>query len=230
MTDPAVGAAMRRQNDGVLQFVERPTLRWLAGVMPAWVSPDLLTATGFAGMVVAAVGYGLASRDPAMLWLASAGLLVNWFGDSLDGTLARTRDIERPAYGFFIDNTIDVLEYAVFAVGMGLSGYLRWELVFAALAAFYMIMLIELIKARATNVLQISFGGVGLTEVRAVFIVLNAVMFFVSPTLFSIAGVTTTYPNVISALWIAVQVTTYLVVMITTLRELAAKDPPRRAP
>jgi archaetidylinositol phosphate synthase len=230
VTDPTIGAALRRQNDGILQFIERPTLRWLAGRMPARVSPDMLTAIGFAGMVIAAVGYGLASRDPAMLWLASAGLLINWFGDSLDGTVARVRGIERPRYGFFLDNSVDVLEYAVFAIGMGLSGYLRWELAFAGLAAFYMMMLIELINARATDVLQIAFAGVGLTEVRAVFIVLNAVMFFVPPTPFSIAGVTTTYPNVISALWIMIQVATYLVVMIKTLRTLAAKEPPRRAP
>ena len=226
MTDPTIGAAVRRQNDGILQFIERPTLRWLAVTMPAWVSPDMLTAAGFAGMVVAAAGYGLASRNSAMLWLASAGLMINWFGDSLDGTVARVRGIERPRYGFFIDNSTDVLEYAVFAVGMGLSGYLRWELAFAGLAAFYMMMLIELIKARATDVLQIAFAGVGLTEVRAVFIVLNAVMVFVPPTPFSIAGVTTTYPNVISALWIVIQVATYIVVMVKTARSLAAKEPP----
>ncbi len=184
MTEPAIGAAMQRQNDGILQFIERPTLRWLAGAMPAWVSPDMLTAIGFGGMVIAAAGYGLASRNPAMLWLASAGLLVNWFGDSLDGTVARVRGTERPRYGFFIDNTTDVLEYAIFTVGMGLSGYLRWELAFAGLAAFYMMMLIELIKARVTDVLQIAIAGVGLTEVRAVFIILNVVMFFVPPRLF----------------------------------------------
>jgi phosphatidylglycerophosphate synthase len=190
----------------------------------------MLTATGFGGMVITAAGYGLASRNPAMLWLASAGLLVSWFGDSLDGTVARVRGIERPRYGFFIDNATDVLEYTIFAVGMGLSGYLRWELALAGLAAFYLVMLIELIKVRVTDVLQIAIAGVGLTEIRAVFILLNAVMFFVPPTPFSIAGVTTTYPNVISAFWTTLQVATYLVIMITTLRALAATEPPRRAP
>ena len=225
---PAVDP-LRRRNEGVLQFLERPALRWLSASLPGWVTPDMLTATGFAGGIIAAAGYALAAQNPAMLWIASAGILVNWFGDSLDGNVARVRGIERPAYGFFLDNTTDVLEYAVFAVGMGLSGYVRWELVLATLAAFYMMMLLELIKARVTNVFQISFAGVGLTEVRALFILVNLVMYFIPPEPFVIVGVTTTYPNVISALWIAIQGATFLVIMFQTLRELAVQDPPRRA-
>jgi phosphatidylglycerophosphate synthase len=197
--------------------------------MPRWVTPDMLTAIGFFGAVISATGYFLAASDPTMLWLASAGIVVNWFGDSLDGNLARARGIERPVYGFFIDNCVDVLEYALFSVGMGLSGYVRWDFVLAALAAFYMMMLLGLIKARATNVFQIAFAGVGLSEVRCGFILVNAVMYFVPPQKFMIAGVTTTYPNVISMIWIATQVATFLITAIKTLRDLAAVDPPKRA-
>jgi len=216
-----------RQNRSILQFLERPALRFLSAAMPAWVTPEMLTGVGFLGAAFSAAGYALAARDPDMLWLASAGIAANWFGDSLDGTLARARGIERPAYGFFLDNIVDVLEYAVFALGMGLSGYVRWELVLAALAALYMMMLLGLIKAAATNVFQIAFAGVGLTEVRCGFVVVNAVMYFTPPHEIVFGGVKTSYPNVISAAWITLQLGTFLVGAIYTLRELAVQDPPK---
>ena len=230
ISSPQLGATqepLRRQNDGVLQFLERPALRWLSAAMPRWVTPDMLTGFGFFGMVVAAAGYAFAAYALAMLWVASLGIVINWFGDSLDGNVARARGIERPAYGFFIDNTTDVLEYAVFAVGMGLSGLVRWELVLGALAAFYMMILLGLIKSRVMNVFQISFGGMGLTEVRVAFIFINTLMYLIPPKPFVIFGIMTTYPNIISASWIAVQLTTFLVVMHKTMRHLAAQDPPK---
>jgi archaetidylinositol phosphate synthase len=219
---------VRRHNEGILQFLERPTLRWLALAMPRWVTPDMLTGFGFIGGLIAAAGYALARQDPGMLWIASLGIAINWFGDSLDGNVARIRKIERPAYGFFLDNTVDILEYAIFAVGFGLSGYVRWELVLSTLAAFYMMMLLGLIKSRVINVFQISFGGMGLTEVRVAFILFNVLMYFIPPKPFGIFGVETTYPNVMSALWITVQLATFLWVMRQTLRQLAAADPPKR--
>jgi phosphatidylglycerophosphate synthase len=161
-----------------------------------------------------------------MLWVASAGIAMNWYGDSLDGNVARARGIERPRYGFFLDNAVDVIEYAIFAVGIGLSGYIRWELVLGTLAAFYMMMLLGLIKSRVTDVFQISFGGMGLTEVRVAFVLVNAVMYFLPPTPFAIGSIVTTYPNVISALWIIVQVATFVVVTVDTLRLLHVQDPP----
>jgi archaetidylinositol phosphate synthase len=219
---------LQRRNEGLFQFLELPALRWLAISMPRWVTPDMLTGVGFLGGVVAAAGYALSAANPAMLWLASAGIALNWFGDSVDGTLARVRGIERPGYGFFIDNTTDILEYAVFAVGFGLSGYVCWELVLGTLAVFYAMMLFELIKARVTNVFQIAIAGVGLTEVRLGFIAVNAVMYWVPPQPLAIGGLSTTYPNILSALWIATQVVTFLVLMATTLRELALREPPVR--
>jgi archaetidylinositol phosphate synthase len=219
---------LRRHNEGVLQFLERPTLRWLSAAMPLWVTPDMLTGFGFVGSLIAAAAYALSPYALGMLWLASLGIAINWFGDSLDGNVARARGIERPAYGFFVDNATDILEYAVFAVGMGLSGLVRWELVLASLSAFYMMMLLGLIKSRVMNVFQISFGGMGLTEVRVVFILVNALMYFAPPTPFGILGVVTTYPNVISALWITAQLLTFLAITYKTMRQLAALEPPKR--
>jgi phosphatidylglycerophosphate synthase len=217
---------LRRHNEGILQVLERPTLRWLSATIPSWVSPDMLTALGFLGGLIAAGGYALAAIDARMLWVASAGIVINWYGDSLDGNVARARGIERPRYGFFLDNAVDAVEYAIFAVGMGLSGYVRWELVLAALAAFYALMLLGLLKSRVMDVFQISFGGMGLTEVRLAFILVNAAMYFVPPTQFAIGHIETTYPNIISAFWIGTQVVTFVVVTTSTLRVLRAQDPP----
>jgi archaetidylinositol phosphate synthase len=219
---------LHRQNRGVLQIIERPALRWLAAAMPQWVTPDMLTGTGFLGSVLAAIGYALARDHPTMLWLASAGFLVNWFGDSLDGNLARLHQIERPDYGFFIDNATDVLEYTIFAIGMGLSGYIPWELVLGALCAFYMMMLLELIKAQVTKVFQIAFGGIGLTEVRFGFIVLNTLMYFYRPVPLLGTNEFTNYAALITILWIGMQVTTFIVVTRTTLCDLATQDPSKR--
>ena len=221
-----VNGRLQRHNEGILQVLERPALRWLSATMPGWVTPDMLTAFGFLGSLIAAAGYALAAYEPGMLWVASAGIAINWYGDSLDGNVARARGIERPRYGFFLDNAVDVVEYAIFAVGMGLSGYVRWELVLAALAAFYAMMLLGLLKSRVMDVFQISFGGMGLTEVRVAFILVNAMMYFVPPRPFAIGSVVTTYPNVISAFWIATQVITFVIVTIGTLRVLYVQDPP----
>ena len=98
---------LQRVNDSVLGALERPALAWMAVRLPAAVVPDHLTAFGAVGAVLTAAGYVLSRRSLSWLWLACAGLFINWLGDSLDGTLARLRHIERPRYGFFIDHTSD---------------------------------------------------------------------------------------------------------------------------
>src|SRR5215813_2715507 len=83
-----VNGRLRRHNEGILQVVERPALRWLSATMPGWITPDMLTALGFFGSLIAAGGYALAPYRPWMLWVASAGIAINWYGDSLDGNVA----------------------------------------------------------------------------------------------------------------------------------------------
>ena len=95
----------QRSNEGLLQPLERPALLWIVQRMPNWVTPNFLTGIGFLGACLAAGSYVLSRWQPAFLWISSFGLIVNWFGDSLDGSLARFRKIERPRYGFFLDQT-----------------------------------------------------------------------------------------------------------------------------
>ena len=123
----------QRVNDILLGPLERPALQWLAGHMPAWMNPDILTGIGMLGAAVVFAGYTLSNAHPAYLWLANLGFVINWFGDSLDGTLARYRHIERPKYGFFIDHTMDALSEVLVVAGLGLSPYVSFEIAMLAL-------------------------------------------------------------------------------------------------
>jgi len=146
--------------------VERPLVGWLAAKLPAAVTPDHLTLTGFVGAVVCGIGYAASWWSPIWLWLASAGLIVNWFGDSLDGTLARFRRIERPRYGFFIDNTTDFLSLLCVFFGLGISPYMRFSIACLGLVAYYMASFFNLIRSIDTQVIQIGYYGIGPTEIR----------------------------------------------------------------
>jgi archaetidylinositol phosphate synthase len=153
--------------------VERPLVGWLAAKLPVVVTPDHLTLIGFAGALICGLAYGASWISPAFLWLASAGLIINWFGDSLDGTLARFRKIERPRYGFFIDNTTDLLSQICIFLGFGVSPYMRFDVACLGLAVYYIVSFFNLIKAMHSHVIKIGFFGIGPTEIRLGFICYN---------------------------------------------------------
>jgi phosphatidylglycerophosphate synthase len=219
---------LQRTNTGWLEPVERPALAWLVQRMPASVTPDHLTALGFAGSITTFAGFALSALHPAWLWVASFGLVVNWFGDSLDGSLARFRKIERPNYGYFLDNSIDLVMQFLLALGFGISGYIRWELCFLVLSIFLMMSVLTLLRAKISGVFQLSYGGVGPTEMRVLFILLNAMMYFFPPQPISLLGLQMTYPNWLSLIWSVFALATFLWTMTSQIRELAIQDPPRR--
>ena len=111
----------QRIQTSILSKAEKKALNWLAARQPAWVTSDMLTAVGCVGTVLIALGYALSGKDVYFLWLATLGLFVNWYGDSLDGTLARYRGTQRPTYGFFVDHMVDCMSEVVMFVGLGLS-------------------------------------------------------------------------------------------------------------
>jgi archaetidylinositol phosphate synthase len=220
-------ATQQRTNTGWLEPLERPALATLASKMPAWVTPDTLTAIGFAGSLITFGGYAVAGRDTKWLWIASAGLVVNWFGDSLDGTLARYRKIERPRYGYFLDNAIDLVMQFLLAAGIAISGYIRADLCFVALSVFLMMSVLSLLRASISGVFQLSYGGIGPTEMRVMFILLNAVMYFFPPQPISLLGLQMTYPSWLSLTWSSVALATFAFSMLSDIRRLAIEDPPR---
>jgi archaetidylinositol phosphate synthase len=168
----------RRVNDILLGPLERPALAWLADHMPAWVTPDLCTAIGVIGALGIMVSYAMSRISPDYLWLASIGFIINWFGDSLDGTLARHRHIERPRFGFFIDHTADAFNETMIVLGLGLTPYIRFDLSCLALSFYLLLSVFVFIHMHTVGDFKISFGKVGPTEVRVVMILFNAAMVF----------------------------------------------------
>ena len=216
--------ASLRRTGSFLSPWERPLLIWIAARLPSWLSPDGLTAIGFAGALVCAGGYALGSRTPWALALASLGLLINWFGDSLDGTLARVRRIERPRYGYFLDNSLDMLEQLLIAAGLACSGYVRSDVSFFALAALLMMSSLSALKACVAPVHQMAYGGFGLTELRLAGLVANGVLFLFPPSRVGAFGLPLTYPNIGLLAWSLATLAMFVISVWADARQLAAED------
>lgn len=167
----------QRVNNILLGPLERPALQWLAARAPAWVTPDLLTGIGFAATVVIFFSYALTNLDKGFLWLASLGFVINWFGDSLDGTLARARGIERPRYGFFVDHVIDAFGEVLVFLGVGLSPYVNFNIASVALIGYLLLSILVYITTYVNGVFRISYIRLGPTEMRVIAILANTVVF-----------------------------------------------------
>ncbi len=211
-----------RVNKILLGPLERPALAWLAKKMPAWVTPDTLTVTGFLGTILVAVSYVLTNQHHAFLWLASLGLVINWFGDSLDGTLARYRNIERPRYGFFVDHAMDGLGEVLVMFGVALSPFVDFRLALVALVSYMLMANLVYITTYVRGEFRISYIGLGPTEARVVLIVTNMLVFFVgNPQVQTKIGTYTVYDFVIFALALLLY-SIYLVMTVVNARQLAA--------
>jgi phosphatidylglycerophosphate synthase len=176
--------AHKRINDILLGPLERPALQWLAAHMPSWMTPDILTIIGIFGAVVIFAGYVLSNIHSGFLWLATIGFIINWFGDSLDGTLARYRKIERPKYGFFVDHTVDAFSQLLMFGGLGLSPFISFELALLALVGYLLMSILVYVDTYVTGVFKISYGKFGPTEMRAIAVILNiALLYFGVPTI-----------------------------------------------
>ncbi len=168
-----------RINDILLGPLERPAIAWLVKHMPYWVTSDMLTILGFAASILIGTSYYLTNINVNFLWLASAGFFLNWFGDSLDGNLARYRKIERPRYGFFIDHTIDTISEVIIFIGIGLSPYVDFKLALIALAGYQCMANLVYITTSVKGEFKISYGSLGPTEIRALAIIGNAIIYFI---------------------------------------------------
>src|SRR5262245_27142780 len=127
-----------REQTSLLAPVERVCLAWLARQMPDWVTPDKLTLLGFAAMFVAGASYAAARWWAPALLMVNLMLAVNWFGDSLDGTLARFRNKQRPKYGFYVDHIVDAFGILFVLCGLALSGYMSWIVALAVLVTYFL--------------------------------------------------------------------------------------------
>ena len=178
---PSADVILARVHDSWLRPLELPTLSWLVRQIPDAIKPDYLTIIGVIGAFVCGTSYWASSLSPKCLWLASTGLIVNWLGDSLDGSLARFRKIERPRYGFFVDNSADIVSDACIFLGLGASPYMRFDIACLALLSFYIASLFTLIRAITCKVFQIGYYGIGPTEIHLGLICYNIYLLTIGP-------------------------------------------------
>jgi len=178
MTDQAKFQDSKRIQESFLAPIEKVALLKLASWMPHWVNPDHLTSIGFLSMILSGLSYYLARHEPAYLFLASFFIVINWFGDSLDGTLARYRKKLRPRYGYYIDHMIDALGTFTLTLGIGLSGYMDLTVAFLLLIAYYLLSIQSYLATAVFREFRISFWKLSPTEVRLLLIAGNAYAFF----------------------------------------------------
>ena len=157
---------------------ERTVLLWLAARIPAYINSDHLTLLGFEAMLLAGCSYALARWNAAGLLLATFWLAVNWFGDSLDGTLARVRNCQRPRYGFYVDHMIDSFGALFLMAGLGASNYIDWRIAMSMLGAFLLLSIETYLAAYTLGVFRLSFAKFGPTEIRILLGIGNLVLFF----------------------------------------------------
>jgi len=162
-----------RQQTSILAPLERAALRGLASRMPMWVNSDHLSLLGLVAMFLAGVCYAASGRNPLLLHAVNVCILLNWFGDSLDGTLARYRNCQRPRYGFYVDHIIDTFGTTFLIVGLAISGYISERVAAGTLIVFLMLAINSYLAAYSLSVFKISHGKLGPTEIRLVLIIGN---------------------------------------------------------
>jgi phosphatidylglycerophosphate synthase len=170
-----------RKQVSMLARVEKRTLIWLAERLPAWVNSDHLTVLGFLAMTAAGLGYWAAGYDNRVLLAVIAALAVNWFGDSLDGTVARVRNRLRPRYGFYVDHITDAIGTSFLMGGLALSGYME-PFIALGLLIVYLLLSIEVYLTTYTiGAFHLSFWSFGPTELRLLLCIGNLALYFHGP-------------------------------------------------
>ena len=170
-----------RIQTSVLNAMEKKVLVWLAERQPKWMTSDILTYIGTFGAMVIAAGYILSAWNINFLWLSSLGFIINWYGDSLDGTLARVRKTQRPIYGYYIDHTIDAINEVMIFVGVGLSGLMHLNIALLALVMYFLMTINVSINAHLKKEFKLTYAKMGPTEFRIIMIVINTLFALIRP-------------------------------------------------
>jgi phosphatidylglycerophosphate synthase len=168
-----VFAPARRVNQSLTASLEKRALLWMAERSPAWLTSDQLTLLGLGAQIGAGVFYAVSRFNRYALLLAILCLALNWFGDSMDGTLARVRRQQRPRYGFYVDHMVDIFGSVALMCGLGCSGFLHWQTAIAMLIAFLLLSSESYLATYTLSCFQLSQGIFGPTEIRILLIIGN---------------------------------------------------------
>jgi len=198
----------------------------LAARLPGWILPDHLTVLGLVAATGIAAAYCLSGRHPAWLAVAALGLVVHWLADSLDGTLARVRRIQRPRYGFYLDHICDA--YATFAIGigLGLSPYMLLAVSLAIVVGYLVLSINVYLETHVLGEFRYGYGRVGPTEARAMLIVLNLTAVFTRGLPFDGFGIGMTVFDVVGVAAALGMVALVSIRVRRNLRTLGRLEPP----
>lgn len=167
-----------RIQTSILNGVEKKALAFLADRQPRWMTSNILTGIGTFGAIVISLGYILSQININYLWLSSLGFVINWYGDSLDGTLARVRNKQRPIFGYYIDHTVDIINELLIFLGLGLSGLICFDLSLFILIVYMMLTLNVSINAHLKKEFKLTYAKLGPTEFRVLAIIFNTVCIY----------------------------------------------------
>jgi len=217
-----------RSKEFLLARHEGRVLDWIARRLPSRVMPDHLTVMGVLAAFGIAGAYLLSNGDRAWLWAASALLVVHWLGDSLDGTLARVRRIERPKYGYYLDHLVDALATAVIGLGLGLSPWMLLAVGLAIVVAYLVLSINTYLETYAFGVFTLGYGRLGPTEARLGLIVLNTLIALGVGLGFEVGGLGLTVLDVIGLAIAGLMAAGLAGRAARNLRVLAAQEPAGR--
>jgi len=214
-----------REPSFLLAKPEKRLLTWIASRLPKWILPDDLTALGVLAAIGVAVAYQLANDSLSWLWVASGLLVVQWFGDSLDGTLARVRKIERPTYGYYIDHLVDAIATAAIGIGLGLSPLMLLSIGTLIVVAYLILSINVYLESYAFGRFSIGYGLIGPTEVRLILVALNTAVALGAGLDFVLVDLRLTLFDVIGLGIAAVMIVLLVGRAARNLHELAKKEP-----
>jgi archaetidylinositol phosphate synthase len=224
---PELGKAVEAERTGgfLLAVPEMRLLRWIAARLPRWILPDDLTLLGVLAAFGVCAAYQLSNNDSAWLWAASGLLVVQWVGDSLDGTLARVRKIERPTYGYYIDHVVDAVATAAIGIGLGLSPLMLLSIGTLIVVGYLILSINVYLESYAFGRFNIGYGFVGPTEVRLILIAINTAVALGWGLSFHAFDLRLTALDIFGLAVITVMAAVLIVRVTKNLRELARQEP-----
>ncbi|MDD3474715.1 MAG: CDP-alcohol phosphatidyltransferase family protein [Candidatus Dojkabacteria bacterium] len=203
-------------NTAITAKAEEKAKEFICPRIPKWIGPDHLTIIGVIGIVITSVGFILGFFNRYWIVAIPIGLIINWFGDSFDGSIARYRKRTRPNYGYYIDKIVDAVVLMILALGIGLSGFVKIEIALLFLAMYLGLMLHVDLITHVENKSQNSFGLVGPTEIRIVGVFASIVMFFMPVNYYNIYGhILTQYDFIV----LGVAVIMFFILLVSIIKE-----------
>ena len=223
MSASAVESA--REPNFLLANAEKRVLTWIAQRLPRRILPDDLTALGVAAAIAICLAYQLSNDGSVWLWVASGLLVVHWLADSLDGTLARVRGIQRPRYGYYLDHLVDAIATAAIGIGLGLSPYMLLSTGLVIVVAYLVLSINVYLESQALGRFNLGYGKIGPTEARLVLIGLNVALALGAGLGFEAWGIGITVLDLIGLGGAALMLLLLVGRAGRNLRELAAQEP-----